>query len=104
MKIKLRQITFSIEEVAKMSHFPGGEKKLFVWLRKYGYLLLNNYPSQPQIDREWFVLAKKNCDAEHKHIGILTPRVTSKGLAGLERIFKRAFPVCKPCGQKTKKF
>ena len=82
-----------------MSNFPGGQKKLFEWLRNHKYLSKNNHPYQAQIDRGWFILAKKNGDAENQHIGIPTARVTSKGLAGLERIFMRVFPVCKPCSQ-----
>ncbi|WP_026764449.1 phage antirepressor KilAC domain-containing protein [Sediminibacterium salmoneum] len=92
-------ITFSIAEVAKMTRFPEGEHKLFEWLRKYGYLLKNNEPSQYQISRGWFVYTFKDIHLGNQQRGVPVSRVTIKGLAGLERVFERYFPVCKPCNQ-----
>lgn len=90
-------ITFSIAEVAKMTRFPGGEHKLFEWLRRYGYLLKNNQPSQFQIDRKWMVYSDKHIRIGGYERGVPVSRVTIKGLAGLERVFNRYFPICKPC-------
>jgi phage antirepressor YoqD-like protein len=101
MKRDNSELTFSIAEVAKMTNFPGGEHKFFAWLRKYGYLLENNQPSQVQMKRKWFVLESK------VHYGIMVrrtipvARVTIKGLAGLERVIKKAFPICPPCEKQT---
>ena len=92
-------ITFSIAEVAKITRFPEGEHKLFEWLRKYGYLLKNNEPSQSQISRGWFVYTFKDIQLGIQQRGVPVSRVTIKGLAGLERVFERYFPVCKPCNQ-----
>lgn len=92
-------ITFSIAEVAKMTRFPEGELKLFEWLRKYGYLLKNNEPSQSQISRGWFVYTFKDIQLGNQQRGVPVSRVTIKGLAGLERVFEKYFPVCKPCNQ-----
>lgn len=89
--------TFSIAEVAKMTNFPGGEHQFFTWLRKYGYLLENNHPSQAQINRGWFVLVSKVHNGVEIRRTIPVARVTLKGLAGLERVIKKAFPICPPC-------
>lgn len=91
--------TFSIAEVAKLTRFPEGEHKLFEWLRKYGYLLKNNEPSQFQISRGWFVYTFKDIQLGNQQRGVPVSRVTIKGLAGLERVFERCFPFCKPCNQ-----
>lgn len=90
-------LTFSVAEVAKMSNFPGGQHKFFAWLRKHGYLLENNQPSQVQIKREWFVLESKVQHGIMVRRTIPVARVTIKGLAGLERVIKKAFPICPPC-------
>lgn len=97
MQRKFSEITFSIAEVAKMTRFPGGEHKLFKWLRKYGYLLKNNQPAQLQIDRGWFVLVSKIQENKTVRRSIPVTRITVKGLSGLERVLNRAFPFCPPC-------
>jgi phage antirepressor YoqD-like protein len=97
MKRNDSPVTFSIAEVAKMTRFPGGEHKLFKWLRKYGYLLQSNHPSQYQIDRGWMVYSDKHIHMGSYQRGVPVTRVTIKGLAGLERVFERYFPICKPC-------
>lgn len=95
-------ITFSIGEVAKMTNYPGGEHQFFGWLRKYGYLLENNQPSQVQINRGWFVLVSKVQDGAELRRTIPVARVTLKGIAGLERVIKKAFPLCPPCDKRDK--
>lgn len=97
MKRNITLITFSIAEVAKMTNFPGGEYQFFSWLRKYGYLLENNQPSQAQINRGWFVLVSKEQQGNVLTRTIPVARVTLKGIAGLERVIKKAFPICPPC-------
>ena len=97
MKRYNSELTFSIVEVAKMTNFPGGEHQFFTWLRKYGYLLENNHPSQVQINRGWFVLVSKVHNGVEIRRTIPVARVTLKGLAGLERVIKKAFPICPPC-------
>lgn len=102
MKREYSELTFSIAEVAKMTNFPGGEHKFFAWLRKYGYLLENNQPSQVQINRGWFVLVSKvQIGIETKRTFPVT-RVTLTGLAGLERLIKKVFPICPPCDKAKK--
>jgi len=99
MKGKFSEITFSIAEVAKMTNFPGGEIKLFAWLRKHKFLLQNNQPSDFQVERGWFVLVS-NMDIFNKGLrDAPVTRVTSKGLSGLERTINKCFPICKPCKQ-----
>lgn len=102
MKRDNSELTFSIAEVAKMTNFPGGEHQFFIWLRKYGYLLENNQPSQVQINRGWFVLVSKVLNGIEVRRTIPVPRVTIKGLAGLERVIKKAFPICPPCDKAKK--
>ena len=101
MKQKFNELTFSIAEVAKMTSFPGGEHQFFAWLRKYGYLLENNHPSQIQINRGWFVLVSKVQNGSETRRTIPVARVTLKVLAGLERVIKKAFPMCPPCEKQT---
>jgi len=97
MESKFQEITFSVAEVAKMTRFPGGEHKFFEWLRKHRFLLKNNQPSDFQIKRGWFVLESKKVGLPTHLRGIPVSRVTSKGLAGLEKVINRCFPVCPPC-------
>lgn len=89
--------TYSIAEVAKTTNYPGGEYQFFNWLRKYGYLLDNNQPSQAQINRGWFVLVSKVQEDKFNRRTIPVARVTLRGMAGLERVIKKAFPICPPC-------
>ncbi len=102
MKRKSQAVTFSIAEVAKMTNFPGGEHQFFAWLRKYGYLLQNNQPSQVQMKREWFVLESKVNYGNMIRRTVPVARVTIKGLAGLERVINKAFPICPPCNKAKK--
>ncbi len=101
MKQNFNELTFSIAEVAKMTNFPGGEHQFFGWLRKYGYLLENNQPSQVQINRGWFVLVSKVQESNVIRRTVPVARVTLKGIAGLERVMKKVFPVCPPCEKKN---
>jgi phage antirepressor YoqD-like protein len=89
--------SFSISETAKMINFPGGEHKFFEWLRKNRFLLMDNTPSQVYRDREWLIIVKKHLIKDDSITIIPTTRVTIKGLAGLEKIVKKCFPICKPC-------
>jgi len=89
--------TISIAVAAKLVNFPGGEIKFFLWLREKGYLLQDNTPAQKYINYKWFVLVKT-----YRIIGkiktlIPVTRVTLRGLAGIERAVKKAFPGNKPC-------
>lgn len=100
MKTNDYPTTFSIAEVAKMTRFPDGEIKLFEWLRKNKYLLKNNQPSDFQIARGWFVYTHKDIQKGTRRVGVPVARVTIKGLAGLERVINKCFPICKPCNEK----
>ena len=97
MKNNFPLATFSINEVAKITRFPGGEYKLFEWLRKQGYLLLNNQPSQFQVDRNWFTLVYNNNIKNPAQRPLPVTRVTTIGLAGLEKVINKQFPICEPC-------
>jgi phage antirepressor YoqD-like protein len=102
MGSNFQEITFSIAEVAKMTRFPHGEYKFFEWLRKHRFLLNNNQPSDFQIKRGWFVLESKKVGMCTNLREIPVSRVTSKGLAGLEKIINRSFPLCPPCAESLK--
>ncbi len=97
MESKFQEITFSVAEVAKMTRFPGGEHKFFEWLRNHRFLLKNNQPSDFQINRGWFVLQSKKVSLSSHLREIPVSRVTSRGLAGLEKAINRCFPLCPPC-------
>jgi phage antirepressor YoqD-like protein len=97
MKSEFQEITFSIAEVAKMTRFPDGEYKFFEWLRKHRFLLKNNQPADFQIKRGWFVLVSKKRDLKSNLRETPVTRVTSKGLAGLEKLINKCYPLCKPC-------
>jgi len=94
-----KEQTLSIAEVAKLVDFPGGEYKFFEWLRKNGYLLKNNTPAQTYRNCGWLKLEDANKQIGKKQTVLPVTRVTVKGLAGLDRAVKKAFPVCKPCGK-----
>lgn len=87
---------FSIATVAKLTRFPYGEKKFFEWLRDHNYLLKNNEPAQFQIDRGWFVLTESKIYDQVPPRLVPTPKITIKGLAGLQRVIEKEFPIC-PC-------
>lgn len=93
-----KEETLSIAEVAKLVDFPGGEYKFFDWLRENGYLLENNTPAELYRKRGWLKLKDSNKKLGKIQTVILVTRVTIKGLAGIDRAVKKAFPVCKPCG------
>jgi phage antirepressor YoqD-like protein len=97
MDSKFQEVTFSIAEVAKMTRFPDGEYKFFEWLRKHRFLLKNNQPSDFQIKLGWFVLESKKVGLGTHLREVPVSRVTSKGLAGLEKVINRCFPLCPPC-------
>lgn len=97
MEDNSKEQTLSISEVAKLVDFPGGEHKFFEWLKKKGYLLQDNTPAQQYRDRGWLKLK-----SSYRMIGDIetlfpVSRVTLKGLAGLDRVVKKDFPICKPC-------
>lgn len=87
------QQLFRVSTAAKLAGFPGGEKKFFEWLRTNHYLLTNNEPAQRQIDRGWFVLIETRIG----DLIVPTPKITIKGLAGLQKVIQEQFPVCPPC-------
>ena len=92
-----KEPTLSIAEVAKLVDFPGGEYKFFDWLRENGYLLQDNTPAQIYRDRGWLKLVDSNKKLGKIQTVILVSRVTLKGLAGIDRVVKQHFPICKPC-------
>lgn len=94
--------TFSIEEAAKLTHFPGGEHKFYKWLRVKKFILANNFPSQRMIDLEYFKVFN-NLDnlTDHSYI-TYGPRVKIKGLAYLSKLVAREFPPCHPCAEVPK--
>ena len=89
--------TLSIAEVAKLVDFPEGEYKFFDWLRQKGYLLKNNTPAELYRKRGWLKLIDSNKKFGKIQYVIPVTRVTTKGLTGIDRAVKKAFPVCKPC-------
>lgn len=93
MKSKIYTVSFA--QTAKLIKYPGGEKKLIIWLRKYGYLYHDNEPYQIYVDKGWFevVLTKKH--SFNPHFPKMVTRVTLKGLAGLDKAVKKHFPPCK---------
>ena len=92
-----KEQTLSIAEVTKLVDFPGGEYKFFGWLRENGYLLQDNTPAQLYRDREWLKLIDSNKSIVNSKTVIPVTRVTLKGLAGIDRVVKQHFPICKPC-------
>jgi len=91
--------TFSIEEAAKLTAFPGGEHKFFNWLRSKKFLLEKNFPSQRMIDLGYFTLFTDPDEfSDHSYI-CYSPRVRIKGLAYLSKLVAKEFPQCPPCGE-----
>lgn len=97
MSGKVAEYSFSVQETGKMIGFPGGEIQFFDWLRRHRILLPNNQPSQSFINRGWFLLVPVQKRITGQLSVIPVTRVTIKGLYGLNRIVKKAFPICKPC-------
>ena len=99
-KTKRQQQLFSIAEVSKMTDFPSGEILFFKWLRANGFLLQNNQPSQSQINRGWMVLTESKIYNQDTPLILPTPRITIRGLAGLQKIIQEQIPECPPCEDK----
>ena len=97
MSGKVAEHNFSDGETGKMISFPGGEIQFFDWLRKHHFLLQNNQPAQNYINRGWFKLVPVQKRITGQLSVIPVTRVTIKGLYGLNRVVKKAFPTCKPC-------
>ena len=91
------QQLFSIATAAKLAGFPGGQRKFFDWLRTNNYLLRNNEPAQYQIDRGWFILTESKIYDQIPPRVVPTPKITIRGLAGLQRVIEQQFPICPPC-------
>ena len=89
--------TFSIGQAAKLVHFPGGTKKFYEWLRSKKFILKDNFPSQQMVNRKWFKMRKPIIDSENTIVIKAIPRVTSRGIVGLDQIVSREFPICQPC-------
>ncbi len=94
--------TFSVQETAKLTRFPGGEYQFFEWLRKKKYLLQDNQPSETYRKRGWFELVVTSLQQSKPKKAITVPRVTIKGLAALEKAVMKEFPPCVPCGNPEK--
>lgn len=90
-------MNFSIAQVAKITKFPGGQKKLCLWLRENGYFSNNNEPYQIYVDKGWFELGVKTIHKADPKFTVLVTKVTIKGLAGLKKVIDKHFPICKPC-------
>ena len=86
--------TFSLQEAAKMTKFPGGEKKFAAWLREEKFLLKNNTPYQKFMDRKWFILTARTIHKANPPFTVGVTRVTCKGLYHLEEIVFNTFHRC----------
>ena len=89
--------TFSIGQAAKLIDFPGGRKKFYNWLRSKNFILNDNFPSQEVVDRGWFKIANVLSNDTYPLDFKAIPRITLQGLAGLEKIRFKEFPICQPC-------
>ncbi len=89
--------TFSLQQTAKITKFPGCEKKFAAWLREKKYLMNNNDPYQKYCDWGWFELSTKTIHKANPPFTVNVTRVKIKGLEALERIVFEEFHQCKPC-------
>lgn len=89
--------TLSIAQAAKAIKFPGGEFTFFEWLRSKGYLLKDNTPADKYRLNGWFESFAKTIYHLNLQEVVLVTRVTIKGLAALEKVVRKEFPICKPC-------
>jgi phage antirepressor YoqD-like protein len=89
--------TFSIEEAAKLTNFPGGEHKFYKWLRDKKFILKNNIPSQKMRNEGYIKVFSNLDDLEEYSYVIYGPRVTIKGLAYFSKLVADEFPLCLSC-------
>jgi phage antirepressor YoqD-like protein len=89
--------TFSIEEAAKLTSFPGGEHKFYKWLRSKKFILENNFPSQRMIDLGYFKVFNDLTELVDYSYIRYGPRVKIKGLAYFSKLIAREFLQCPPC-------
>jgi phage antirepressor YoqD-like protein len=95
--------TFSICQTAKLTGFPGGEKKFFEWLRIKRILMQDNFPFQSFMDQAWFEIALKTLYKTKSQMKVPVTRVTIKGVYCLSKLVKKEFSPCKPCDEDGKK-
>jgi phage antirepressor YoqD-like protein len=96
-KALLSSTTYSVAQTGKATKFPGGEIQFFAWLRLKGYLISDNTPAQKYINAGWFEVKTTTLQQINPPQVVLVTRVTIKGLASLERIVRKEFPICEPC-------
>ncbi len=96
-KSVLNPQTFSISQTAKAIRFPGGEIQFFSWLRENGFLISDSTPAQKYLNRGWFLVSKVTLHRLHPPEVVLVSRVTLTGMASLEKIVRKEFPICEPC-------
>ena len=94
-----KESMFSIQETAKITNFPGGQKKFFAWLREKKYLQPNNEPYQKYIDNGWFQMTTATLYKTKAKQVVPVTLVKLKGAAALEQIILKEFPPCIPCNQ-----
>jgi phage antirepressor YoqD-like protein len=95
MRSTYNSTTFSIQNTAKLVRFPGGEKLFFDWLRKKNFLMADNMPYQKYLGYNWFLVVQKNIHKANPPFAVPVTRVTSHGLAKIEKIVFNEFHKCK---------
>jgi phage antirepressor YoqD-like protein len=95
----MNKTTFSIRQTAKITQFPGGEKKFAKWLREKNFLMAKNEPYQIYIDKGWFLLVDKTIYRTNPQLKVPVTRITVLGLSKLEKLVFAEFHECKPCAE-----
>lgn len=71
---------------AKLTRFPGGERKFMAWLRSKNYLMHNNEPYQRYVNYGWFIMTTRTIHTANPKFTVPVTRVTINGLKKLEKL------------------
>lgn len=96
MNRNTRDPLFSMKKVIPMIRYPYGRTTLFKWLRDKKILQSDNTPYRQYIDCGYFDYQTRIVNKESGK-SVIQPLVTLKGLAYLQKLVSKEFPICPPC-------
>ncbi len=96
MNRRSKEPLFSMKKIIPMIRYPYGRTTLLKWLRDKKILQSDNTPYRHFINRGFFDYQTriiKNRTGK----SVIQPLVTLKGLAYLQKLVSKEFPICPPC-------
>ena len=89
--------SFTMKQALPMLPFPGGTIRLFKWMRSKKILQSDNTPYRRFIENGMFTYRSVQVPGKTAPKNVTQPMVTLKGLAYLQKLVSKEFPICPPC-------